>query len=124
MFTRFKKFVMDGKSGASPVELAAMIGAISAFEKIEAKDAANAIKLPFGKHKNETVNDVHSTYKGKKYIQWLVRQDWFSEGDWSELKVAFRGLGYTVPNGATQATDPQIVDSQIRAALTNLGADE
>lgn len=96
MYPRFKAYLSTPEANVSKEQLPALLGLCSAFEAKENKDMAHKIKLPFGKYKAETLDDVHAQYKGRTYLTWMTKQDWFKEGDWDELKSGLRGLGYAV----------------------------
>ena len=44
--------------------------------------------LLFGKFKGKTVSELQRTEKGRQYISWLLRQEWFTENKFSAIYKA------------------------------------
>jgi hypothetical protein len=50
--------------------------------------------LAFGKWKGNTMKDMSKTQAGKSYIQWLLKQTWFTEEKFPDLFEDMRTHGH------------------------------
>ena len=49
--------------------------------------------ISFGKHKGSSMEDMSKTQAGKSYIQWLLKQTWFTEDKFQDLYDDMRKFG-------------------------------
>jgi len=48
----------------------------------------NRYKIPFGKYRGSTIDAILGMEKGSDYLAWLLRQSWFCEDNWKDLRSA------------------------------------
>jgi len=59
-------------------------------QKYKENRQQNKDRIPFGKYKNNSIDAVLGMEKGSDYLAWLLRQSWFAQDNWSDLRGAIQ----------------------------------
>tara|TARA_R110000764_G_scaffold21259_2_gene53775 strand:- start:378 stop:686 length:309 start_codon:yes stop_codon:yes gene_type:complete len=89
---KFKKLVLEQYPTAdlenTPVTADMILELLTAqieSEQRQYREHKECNQFPFGKYKGMDVSEVMQSYAGKSYIDWILKQDWFTEAKFSGL---------------------------------------